>query len=203
MAVEPLTKVVVEADAEQLRQVNEAEAERLCSVTVASLMETFVKVRAQATFDYASSMADAQYMYAWGDYSTYSTIKQQADQSKQGADRTANLGYAVGAAVATGKRDISYATASTTRVASSGGAGADITFLPSDGSVLLTREVKCIEGNYYSFNRALSWASKNQVRSAGEVWIQVRMGTNIQSWLARFRGTPGRCLDDYAGACCM
>ena len=78
-----LVQVGVEADAKQLRQVNEAEAERVCSVTTASLIETFVKARAEATFDYACSMADAQYDSATGDYNSYYSIRQEADQAKQ------------------------------------------------------------------------------------------------------------------------
>ena len=72
-------------------------------------------------------------------------------------------------------------------VAGPGGKGADVVF--ADG---FKREVKSILGNFNSFNRAVSHGIEQLVGSsgvaAGEVFVQVKAGTDVANFAARFSG---------------
>jgi hypothetical protein len=89
--------------------------------------------------------------------------------------------------------------ATRTKVAGPNTAGADIKFYAADDSLILERELKSLDGGYNAFNRQLSKAVKSQLSGSGEVWMQVKPGTDIEAWLKSFRNTPGRNLGDYEG----
>lgn len=76
----------------------------------------------------------------------------------------------------------------TPEVAGSGGAGADIQFVDEAGNTVLKREVKSVEGGYNSFNSSLK-KGLQQAGSDGEVFMQVKSGTDVESWLSRYRGS--------------
>ncbi|PRX92484.1 hypothetical protein [Allonocardiopsis opalescens] len=84
-------------------------------------------------------------------------------------------------------------------VAGEGVKGADIEFV-SDTEVRLKRENKSIGGGFNSFNRHLDHAIQEQLDGSGEIWIQVRPGTDVDRWIRRWQGvrTDGR-LADYDG----
>ena len=82
-------------------------------------------------------------------------------------------------------------------VAGSGGGGADIIFYDAFGSEVLKREVKCVNGGYNSFKGHLSRATEKQVMGNGELFIQVKSGTDIEKWINRFVSQPGRDLNKY------
>jgi hypothetical protein len=87
----------------------------------------------------------------------------------------------------------------TPQVAGPGVAGGDVRFVDENGNVVLRRENKSIGGEYNSFKGQLSHAALEQLNGRGEVWIQVRPGTDVDSWIRRWQGsrTDGR-LADYA-----
>jgi uncharacterized protein YukE len=81
-----------------------------------------------------------------------------------------------------------------------GTAGPDIRFF-HDQQPVLDREVKALNGTYNSFNNNMKKAT-GQIENNGEVFMQVPEGTSpdeLNSWVARWRGTPNRNMADYVG----
>jgi len=76
----------------------------------------------------------------------------------------------------------------TPQSAGEGVQGADVKFVDDNGDVVLRRENKSISGGYNSFNSAIDKA-KDQIDYNGEVWIQVRPCTEVDSWIHRWQGT--------------
>ncbi|MGV9210848.1 hypothetical protein ACTFTM_03195 [Micromonospora sp. RB23] len=87
----------------------------------------------------------------------------------------------------------------TPRVAGEGVQGGDVQFVDADGNTVLGRENKSIAGGYNSFNKEVKHAALQQLDGSGEVWVQVRPGTDVETWIRKFQGsrTPER-LAEYA-----
>lgn len=88
----------------------------------------------------------------------------------------------------------------TPRVAGEGVAGGDVQFVDAGGNTVFVRENKSIGGGYNSFNKEIRHAASNQLNGSGEVWVQVRPGTDVDSWIRKFQGSrPAERLVNYAG----
>ncbi|MCY7342269.1 MAG: hypothetical protein LH603_10615, partial [Pseudonocardia sp.] len=85
-------------------------------------------------------------------------------------------------------------------VAGPGAPGADVRFVDADGGDILRREHKSIGGGYNSFNTELAHAAKEQLAYRGEVWVQVRPGTDVETWIRKWQGSRSADrLADYLG----
>lgn len=74
------------------------------------------------------------------------------------------------------------------RAKGAGGQGADVDFVDGNDNVVLSREVKVVDGNVNSFNTQISYAANKQINLNGEIYVQVPADTDANSWITRFRG---------------
>ena len=82
--------------------------------------------------------------------------------------------------------------------------GADIQFVDAHGDVVLRRENKSIAGGFNSFSSHVDRAANKQLidvdgTARGELWVQVRsdIDVDVESWIRRWQGVPGRDLSRY------
>ncbi|WP_203929262.1 hypothetical protein, partial [Virgisporangium ochraceum] len=85
----------------------------------------------------------------------------------------------------------------TPHVAGPGVAGGDVQFRDPDGNTVLARENKSIGAGYNAWTKEVRHAAQDQLDGSGEVWVQVRNGSDVDSWVRRFQGsrTPERLAD--------